>query len=88
MIMRSTPVAVAVLILWPLLAEGLIGGLLTLITDNDATAEWMPLRAAFNLLAIDSFGLGPSRVQAGLYFTGFSLTLAAIGAWRVARTDA
>ncbi len=88
MIMRSTPVAVTVLILWPLLAEGLIGGLLTLITDNDATAEWMPLRAAFNLLAIDDFGIGPSRVQAGLYFTGFSLTLAAIGAWRVARTDA
>lgn len=88
MIMRSTPVAVTVLILWPLLAEGLLGGLLILITDNEATAEWMPMRAAFRLMAIDDIGIGPSRVQGGLYFAGFSLTLAAIGAWRVARTDA
>jgi len=90
MIIRNTPASIAVFILWPLLAEGLIGGLLFVITRAHSVPEWMPFRAGFRLAAVSigTFDAGPTRLVAGLYFGGVSLALAAFGAWMVNRRDA
>lgn len=88
MIMRSTPVATATLILWPLLAEGLLGALVAVIAGDSDAAEWMPMRAAFRLMSVDVIFSGPSRLVAGLYFAGFAFVLALVGSWRVQRSDA
>lgn len=88
MIMRSTPVATATLILWPLLAEALIGALIAVIVGNSDALEWMPMRAAFRLMSVEVIFNGPSRLVAGLYFAGFAVGLALLGSWRVQRSDA
>lgn len=88
MVVRSTPAAVAVLILWPLMAEALVGGLLGLLLDSENVANWLPFRAGFNLPAVEVFGDGPSRLVSGLYFGGVALALALLGGWLVNRRDA
>ncbi|MGB8862219.1 MAG: ABC transporter permease [Ilumatobacteraceae bacterium] len=86
---RSTAVAVAVLIVWPLIAEGLVGQLIVLATDNEKIRNWMPFQAGIRLAIVDTFGDGgPSRLAAGIYFGAFTMALTAIGAWLVNRRDA
>lgn len=88
LLLRSTPAAVALLILWPLMAEGLIGGLLGLVFDSETPAKWMPFRAGFRIAQLNLFDDGPSRLVAGLYFGAVSLVLVALGSWLVNRRDA
>lgn len=88
LITRSTPAAVAILIVWPLIAEGLIAQLLIVATGNESIRNWMPLQAGFRLVFIDGFSDGPSRLTSGVYFGAFSLALAGLGAWLVNRRDA
>ena len=86
---RSTPVAVSVLIVWPLIAEGLVGGLLSVVTGNDNIGRWMPFQAGIRLALVDSLGDGgPSRLQSGFYFGAVALAIVAIGSWSVNRRDA
>ena len=89
MMTRSTPAAISILIVWPLIAENLIGGLLSVITGWDTVVDWMPFQSGIRLVFVElnDFG-GPSRAVAGLYFGGVALLLAAIGAWAVNRRDA
>jgi ABC-2 type transport system permease protein len=87
LLIRSTPAAIAALILWPLLVENLLGGLLGLIFDNSDVAAWMPLRAGFSLATLERFD-GPSRLVAGIYFGAVSLLVLALGTWSVHRRDA
>lgn len=86
---RSTPAAIAILIVWPLMAEGLIGGLIGVITGWENVGQWMPFEAGIGLVLVDadSFG-GPGRVMAGFYFGGVAAALAAIGAVTVNKRDA
>ena len=86
---RSTPAAISILIVWPLIAEGLIGGLIGVITGWENVGAWMPFQSGIRLVFVefDDFD-GPSRVVAGLYFGGVAALLAAIGAWAVNRRDA
>jgi len=88
LIVRSTPAAVAAIILWPLLVENLLGGLLSVIFDGTNIASWMPFRAGLNLLAVDSIGDGPSRMVGGIYFGAFALVLLGLGTWLLHRRDA
>ena len=85
---RSTAVAVAVLIVWPLIAEGLVGQLLVLATDNEQVRNWMPFQAGIRLAFVDGFGDGPSRLTSGIYFGAVATALTAMGAWLVNRRDA
>ncbi|MDP2291813.1 MAG: ABC transporter permease [Actinomycetota bacterium] len=85
---RSTPVAVSILIVWPLIAEGLIAQLLVLVAGNDSIPNWMPFQSGIRLVVVGSVDLGPSRPFAGIYFGLFALALAALGAWAVDRRDA
>ena len=88
MITRSTPAAVSILIVWPLIAEGLVGALLGLILDSDDVPSWMPFQAGIRMAIIDTGSIGPSRLGAGIYFGAVSIALAAIGATIVNRRDA
>lgn len=85
---RSTPVAVSILIVWPLIAEGLIAQLLVLASSNDSIPNWMPFQSGIRMVVVGSVELGPSRAVAGIYFGLFALALAALGAWAVDRRDA
>jgi ABC-2 type transport system permease protein len=86
---RSTPAAISILIVWPLIAEGLIGALIEVITGWENVGAWMPFQSGIRLVFVefDDFE-GPSRLVAGIYFGGVAAFLAAIGAWAVNRRDA
>jgi len=88
LITRSTPVAVSVLIVWPLIAEGLIGQLLVLIFSTDTIARWMPFQAGIRLAVVDLFDDGPSRFTSGVYFGAVATALVVAGGWMVNRRDA
>lgn len=86
---RSTPAAISILVVWPLIAEGLIGALIGVITGWNNVAAWMPFAAGLRLvfLELNDFE-GPSRIVAGLYFGGVAMLLAALGSLAVNRRDA
>lgn len=89
MITRSTVAAVSILIVWPLIAEGLVGALLRLALDNENVINWMPFQAGIRMALVGGLdGSGPTRLVSGIYFGALSATLAAIGAWSVNRRDA
>ncbi|MEI8238248.1 MAG: ABC transporter permease [Actinomycetota bacterium] len=90
MLLRSTPLSVTLLIIWPLIVETLIGGLLVLITKNEHLLDWLPFRAGFQMSTIDTIGIlgGPSRLVGGIYFGLVALGVALLGALTVQRRDA
>ncbi|MCU1359757.1 MAG: hypothetical protein JWN99_1046 [Ilumatobacteraceae bacterium] len=76
---RSSPVSVAVLVIWPLVAEPLIAGLLT-VAGLDHALRWMPFQggfALFHLSGSDPDQLG--RAAGGLYFLAVSAVIATVG---------
>jgi ABC-2 type transport system permease protein len=89
LLIRSTPASVAVLILWPLVGEGLIGALLSAAGVENAF-KWLPYQAGFNLgnpdagQTTDSLG----RWTGGLYFLAVTAVIAGVGAWSTSRRDA
>lgn len=89
LLMRSTPAAVSVLILWPLLVENILTLLLGRI-GLDHPQKWMPYSAGFSLgypdAGVDADTLG--RVMGGLYFFAVTVAITAIGAVLVQRRDA
>jgi len=90
MITRSTPTAISILIVWPLIAEGLVGALIGLIASDHNVGAWMPFRAGIRMAIVgsgDEAG-GPSRLTGSLYFAGVAVALTALGAWTVNRRDA
>jgi len=89
LITRSTPAAISILIVWPLIAEGLIGNLIGVITGWENVGSWMPFQSGIRLVFLDSGGIdGPSRLMAGFYFGGVAALLAVVGAIFVNRRDA
>lgn len=87
LLVRSTPAAIAALIIWPLFAEALVGGLISLFVKNGRVLQWMPFRAGFQLSSLEIFD-GPSRVVGGVYFGAVALALCALGTWTIQRRDA
>lgn len=85
---RSTPAAVAILILWPLIAENLIAGLLS-VAGIDNASKWMPYQAGFNLGNPDMTGLESlGRWTGGLYFFTVTMVIVVIGSVLTSRRDA
>lgn len=92
-ILRSTPVAVAALILWPLLVESIVSVILSAVGIDNAS-RWMPYGAGTQLWSLESpdamsgvtEGLG--RVGGGLYFGGVVMALLLVGSVFVSRRDA
>jgi ABC-2 type transport system permease protein len=89
LVMRSTPASVAVLILWPLVAEGLIGALLAAAGVEDPF-KWLPYNAGINLGNPDAANNGESlgRVVGGLYFFAVAAAVTVLGAMITNRRDA
>ena len=88
MLVRSTPVAVVTFILWPLLAEGLVGALIAVVTGSDSVVNWLPFQSGFRLALVNVDDLGPGRLASGLYFGAVGAVLAAFGGWSVNKRDA
>lgn len=88
MIARSTPGGISALILWPLLVENLVGGLLQTALDSTNVREWLPFQTGFRLAGLYVDSEGPSRLMSGLYFGAVAVAIACLGGWLVNRRDA
>jgi ABC-2 type transport system permease protein len=87
LIIRSTPAAVATIVLWPLLVENIVAAILGgLGVDNPL--KWMPYQAGTNLWQVGDFTDTLGRWGGGLYFAGVTLVLLAVGTLIVNRRDA
>jgi len=86
---RSTPLAICILLLWPLVVEGIISGLLE-VADRTELQRWLPYQAGFELIAgddpVNNDSLGP--VAGGLWFGFWIVLLLGFGLWRTHRRDA
>ena len=88
MVIRNTPAAVAVLILWPLVAENIIRVVLS-AAGVDRPARFLPYTSGFGLGATDvSAHEGLGRIAGGVYFGAATLAVAIIGAVITSRRDA
>lgn len=88
MVIRNTPAAVAILILWPLVVENLIFAILSAAGVNNPR-KFLPYTSGFALGNSDVGtyeGLG--RIAGGLYFGTVTIAVAALGAFITARRDA
>jgi ABC-2 type transport system permease protein len=87
LIIRSTPAAVATIVLWPLLVENIVASILGgLGVDNPG--KWMPYLAGTNLWRVGDFNDTLGRWVGGLYFAGVTLVLLVLGTLIVNRRDA
>jgi ABC-2 type transport system permease protein len=88
MVIRNTPAAVAVLILWPLVVENIILAILS-AAGVEHPQKFLPYISGFvlgNPDRPDSESLG--RIAGGLYFGAVTAVVAAVGAIVTARRDA
>ena len=73
---RNPPSAVTILVLWPLLLESLIGGLLS-VAISESIFKWMPFHTGLNSLRLEDsdmdFGRWGSVGYFGLWIFGVSL---------------
>ena len=87
LVIRNQPASVVMVVLWPLLIEGLITLALSL-SGVDNAGKWLPYSASINALQVfppaDSLG----RPGAFLYFGAISLAIVAIGWFLDNRRDA
>ena len=89
-LMRSAPLSITTIILWPLLVESIVGALIALSTDSMTVGAWMPFQAGFRMLEYGQLDLGggPGRLSAGLYFGGVALGVTLLSSAVTARRDA
>ncbi len=87
MIVRNTAAAICVLLLWPLIAEGLIAGLLGAV-GLEGVQRWMPYAAGIAMVFNDADGATLGRVGGGAYFFAWISALLALGLWSTHRRDA
>lgn len=88
LIIRNSPATVTTVLLWPLLIEGLLALVLSLIGWDDA-GKWMPYQAAIDAVASDGTSVGTLGRPMGLvYFAAVSTALIVIGTLLDHRRDA
>lgn len=88
MVIRNTPAAVAVLILWPLVVENIIFAILS-AAGVDRPQRFLPYTSGFGLAASDlSAHEGLGRIAGGIYFGVVTAAVAAVGAVITSRRDA
>lgn len=86
LLMRNAPGAIAVLILWPLLVENIIGGVLT-VSGVDEPTQYLPYQSSFALIVADTEGLYHGRIAGGLFFAVVVAALVALGIFVNNRRD-
>jgi len=87
LLIRNTPTAVAVLILWPLVAENIVAGILS-ASGVSEPLKWMPYQSGIAMGFPDLDGETFGRVQGGLYFLAITLVVTLLGAFLTNRRDA
>ena len=78
LLLRNGPGAVSIIILWPLLIEGILSGVLSVAGVEDPE-RFMPYGSAFALVIPDSSDVSGGRVWGGLFFGFVALALVAAG---------
>jgi ABC-2 type transport system permease protein len=87
LLIRNSAATVAVLVLWPLLLEGIVGALLRVAGVNNPR-PWLPYQSALGIANPD-IGVGdPPRLRAGLFLGAVVVALAVIGILVNDRRDA
>ena len=88
LIVRNTPATVAILLVWPLVIEGLVAALLA-AAGVDNPLKFLPYNSGIQLGNPDvGDSTVLSRVPAGLYFGSVTLVILVIGALLTDRRDA
>lgn len=87
LVIRNQAAAIAALILWPLLVESLVAGLLTAV-GVDRAFRYMPYNSGFAMANPTSDAAEVGRVQGGLYFFAVTLAVVVVGAVLTERRDA
>jgi ABC-2 type transport system permease protein len=78
LLLRNGPAAVSIIILWPLLIESIVGGVLG-IAGVDDPQKVLPYSSAFALVIPDSDNAPGGRIYGGVFFGLVALTLAVVG---------
>jgi len=84
---RNPPGAITTLILWPLLVEGIVGGLLSMAMDEDVR-KWMPFQSGFNAMFLYAPEHGFDRWTAIGYFAAWTLVVSVLAERSLSRRDA
>jgi len=87
LLLRSTPLAICILLLWPLVVEGIIAGLLA-VADAEDLQRWLPYQAGFSMIIADSPSDQLGRVGGGLWFFLWAFVVTGFGLWSAKRRDA
>ena len=93
LLVRSTPGAVTILLAWPLVVEGLVGGLVQVMTSSEKVMRRFTFQCGFRLMSLSSefdfdFMDEPSRLASGVVFALFAVVVLALGTLRTQRSDA
>lgn len=87
-LIRNQAFSNTALVLWPMLVENLLTGLLGVIGLKGAD-RWMPYTASLrSIQEADSFDIALGRSGSIALFAGFAVALLVVGAWVVSRRDA
>lgn len=78
LILRNAPAAVSIIILWPLLIEGILSGVLTVAGVDDAQ-RFMPYSSAFALVIPNVSDAPGGRISGGLFFGTVAVALVVVG---------
>jgi hypothetical protein len=86
LLLKSTPGAVALLILWPFMIESVLGGILGAAID-ERIPQWAPFTAGSTLFDLNPSGDPVGRLSGGLVLVGFVTALLITGSLLTARRD-
>ena len=78
LLLRNGPAAVSIIILWPLLIESIVGGVLS-VAGVDDPQKVLPYSSAFALVIPNSNDAPGGRVYGGVFFGLVALTLVVVG---------
>jgi len=84
---RNPPSAITTLVLWPLLVEGIVGGLLSLAFVDDV-ARWMPFQSGLNSMFLELPEDGFGRWGSLGYFAAWVLFVSLMAERSLKRRDA
>jgi ABC-2 type transport system permease protein len=87
LIVRNSPASVSLVLLWPLLIEGLLQLVFALL-DWDGASKWVPYQAAINASASSPPEDALGRPGGQIVFACVGLGLICVGVWLDGRRDA
>lgn len=86
-LMRNPPGAITTLILWPMLVEGIVYGLLGMAMGEDVR-KWMPFQGAIEAMFLEQPWYAFGRSTAIGYFAAWILVLSVLAERSLSRRDA